>query len=388
MNTALTQLYEYIGHQINGTPRQKSIFICWLSQPIYLLIGCGSAAGLLLSVWVEEVYNPLLWAGIGWGFFASIAWAMLGIYGTRHTMSGEQEIQFSQLTILLFGLSGVVSLLLVGPFNLVTGIVLTGCVLIGLLLFPARQITLVFGFSIAVILAYAILISLGGTLYRPLLSPVAEQPAQLWYNLMILLAATLIVIKDSFTVAALTDTWRHREARTLHQASTDPLTGVANRGHCSRILEQAFQTSAQTGSPLSVVLVDVDHFKQINDSYGHHTGDLALQLIAKSLGHALREKDLVGRHGGEEFLLILPGTDADNAIRVAERCAQALREIVIPGVHPLPDTQLSASFGVCSESAGPHTSPRQMIEDADRAMYQAKRSGRDRVILAMPTQPF
>lgn len=382
MNTWVQGLYQYIGHQINGSPQQKSIFICWLSLPIYLLIGFGSLAGLILSRWTVEIYNPLLWAGVLWGFSATLLWAGLGYAGGNREMTEEQQQRFAQLTIVLFGISGIVSLLLVGPFNLVTGIVLTGCILIGLLLFPARQITLIFALSIAAILAYSVIISLGGALYRPLLAPIHAPAAQLWYDLMVLLAATLIIVKDSFTVAALTNTWRHREAQTLHQASTDPLTGVANRGYATRVLEQAFRHAEQSGKPLSVVLVDVDHFKQINDRYGHQVGDLALQLVASSLRDTLRDNDLVGRYGGEEFLLILPGTDAHNAIGVAERCAQALRDITVPGIRELPPLKLTASFGVHSEHPNGDSSPQTMVELADIAMYQAKHTGRDRVVLA------
>ena len=382
MNTIINRLYQYIGQQINGTPRQKSVFICWISQPIYLLIGFGSLGGLLLSLRIDEIYNPLLWAGAVWGGTACLLWAALGRYGAARTMTEAQELRFSQLIIMLFGLSGIVSLLLVGPFNLVTGIALTGCVLIGLLLFPARQISLIFSLSIIVILAYSVTISLGGSNYQPLLAPVHDPAAQLWYDLMVLLAATLIIIKDSFTVAALTNSWRHREARTLHQASTDPLTGVANRGHCTRALEHAFMDSRMTGTPLAVVLVDVDHFKQINDRYGHQMGDLALQLVARCLQDTLRDNDLVGRYGGEEFLLILPGSDEQNALRVSERCAQALRDITLPNIANLPAIQLTASFGVCSEIAGSDTSPQAMVARADAAMYKAKHAGRDRVMLA------
>lgn len=382
MTASIQGLYQYIGHQINGSPQQKSIFICWLSLPIYLLIGFGSTAGLIVSRWTIEVYNPLLWGGVLWGFSATLLWATLGFVGSHREMAEEQQHGFAQRIIALFGISGIISLLLVGPFNLVTGIVLTGSTLIGLLLFPSRQITLIFALSIAAILAYSVIISLVDTLYVPLLAPVHDPAAQLWYDLMVLLAATLILVKDSFTVAALTTTWRHREEQTLHQASTDPLTGVANRGYATQALEQAFRHAEQSGKPLSVVLVDVDHFKQINDRYGHQVGDLALQLVARSLRDTLRDNDLVGRYGGEEFLLILPGTDAHNAIGVAERCAQALREITVPGIRDLPSLKLTASFGVHSERVGTDSSPQVMVEMADIAMYQAKQAGRDRVVLA------
>jgi diguanylate cyclase (GGDEF)-like protein len=380
MTKQLKELYQLIGKQINGTPREKGIFICWIGQPIYWIISLGCAAGLLISRFIEEVYNPLLWAGLVWGLIASLAWLAIALFGSRRQMSDAQENRFANFTILFFGLSGVASLLLVGPFNLVTGIVLTGCVLIGLLLFPATQITLVFALSMAAILAYAIVISLEGTLYRPLLAPLDYQPAQVWYDLMTILAAGLIIIKDAFTVAALTSTWRNREASTFSRSIRDPLTGIANRGHLMQTLTQQLAMPPRGRKSLAVVLVDVDFFKQINDRYGHATGDQALIHVAATLQGNLRDNDLLGRYGGEEFLMLLPGATLAQASNVAERCAEALRRdaLAIPGS---PGIKLTASFGVTSTATQSAVDAHTLIEEADRAMYTAKHQGRDRVVI-------
>jgi len=376
----LEELYRLIGRQINGTPREKGIFICWIGQPIYWVIILGCASGLVISRFIEGVYNPLLWAGLAWGLIASLVWFAIALFASRRQMSDAQENRFASFTILFFGLSGIVSLLLVGPFNLVTGIVLTGCVLIGLLLFPAPQITLVFALSMGAILAYAIAISLDSTLYRPLLSPVDYQPAQVWYDLMTIIAAGLIIIKDAFTVAALTSTWRHREASTFDRSIRDPLTGVANRGHLLQTLTHQLAMPTRARKGLAVVLMDVDFFKQINDRYGHATGDQALIHVAETLQDNLRDNDLLGRYGGEEFLMLLPGASLSQAHNVAERCAEALRHnaMAIPGS---PAIKLTASFGVSSASAQSAMDAHTLIEEADRAMYTAKHQGRDRVVV-------
>ena len=376
----LEELYRLIGRQINGTPREKGIFICWIGQPIYWIIFLGCAAGLVISRFIEGVYNPLLWAGLAWGLIASLAWLAMALFASRRRMSDTQGNRFASFTILLFGLSGIVSLLLVGPFNLVTGIVLTGCVLIGLLLFPATQITLVFVLSMGAILAYAIAISLDTSLYRPLLAPVDYPPAQVWYDLMTIMAAGLIITKDAFTVAALTSTWRHREASTFDRSIRDPLTGVANRGHLLQTLTQLLAVPANNRKNLSVVLMDVDFFKQINDRYGHATGDQALVHVATTLQDSLRDNDLLGRYGGEGFLMLLPGANLSQAHNVAERCAEALRRnaMSIPGS---PAIKLTASFGVSSTSGQAPMDAHTLIEEADRAMYTAKHEGRDRVVI-------
>ena len=375
----LEELYRLIGQQINGSPREKGIFICWIGQPIYWVIFLGCAAGLTLSVFIEGVYNPLLWAGLAWGLIASLMWLAIALFGSRTPMSESGETRFANFTILLFGLSGIVSLLLVGPFNLVTGIVLTGCVLIGLLLFPAPQITLVFACSMAAILAYAIAVSLDSTLYRPLLSPVDYRPAQVWYDMMTIMAAGLIIIKDSFTVAALTSTWRHREASTFDRSIRDPLTGVVNRGHLLQTLNQQLSLPVRNRKSLAVVLMDVDHFKQINDRYGHAIGDQALIHVAETLQDNLRDNDLLGRYGGEEFLMLLPGATLSQAQNVAERCAEALRRNTMP-IAGSPAIKLTASFGVSSTGDASAIDAHTLIEEADRAMYTAKHQGRDRVV--------
>ena len=371
-------LYQRIGQQINGTPRQKGVFICFLGQPIYWLIFLGCAGGLVISRFIDGVYNPLLWAGLTWGLLSSLLWLALAWYGIRIRMSERQETRFANLTILLFGASGIISLLLVGPFNLVTGIVLTGCVLIGLLLFPAPQISLVFGLSMAAILAYAIMVSLESTVYRPLLSPVENPQAQVWYDVMTIFAATLIIIKDAFTVAALTSTWRHREASTLDRSIRDPLTGIVNRGHLLQALGQQLNRLHPGRQTLSVILMDVDFFKQINDRYGHAIGDQALVHVATTLQGNLRDNDLLGRYGGEEFLMMLPGATLAQASSIAERCADALRRhaMTMPG-HPA--LRITASFGVSSTSLKDNKDVHTLIEEADRAMYHAKHLGRDRV---------
>jgi len=376
----LEELYRLIGQQINGSPREKGIFISLIGQPIYWIIFLGCASGLVISHFVKGVYNPLLWAGLAWGLIASLLWFAIARFGSRQPMSEAQENRFANFTILFFGVTGIVSLLLVGPFNLVTGIVLTGCVLIGLLLFPATQITLVFILSMAAILAYAIVVSLDTTLYRPLLAPVDYRPAQVWYDIITIIAAGLIITKDSFTVAALTSTWRHREASTFDRSIRDPLTGVANRGHLLQTLTHQLAMPTRARKGLAVVLMDVDFFKQINDRYGHATGDQALIHVAETLQDNLRDNDLLGRYGGEEFLMLLPGATLSQAHNVAERCAEALRHNAM-AITGSPAIKLTASFGVSSASAQSAMDAHTLIEEADRAMYTAKHQGRDRVVV-------
>jgi diguanylate cyclase (GGDEF)-like protein len=127
-------------------------------------------------------------------------------------------------------------------------------------------------------------------------------------------------------------------------------------------------------TPLSVVLADLDGFKDVNDLHGHAVGDAVLRVFAAVLRETLRESDVAGRWGGEEFLLLLPGADEEGAAQLAERVRERFAERAIPGA---PDIHPTASFGV-AEYAG-ETNSEQFVAAADSALYRAKRAGKDRV---------
>jgi diguanylate cyclase (GGDEF)-like protein len=158
------------------------------------------------------------------------------------------------------------------------------------------------------------------------------------------------------------------------QALVDGLTGLANRRAASDALHGETARAERLETPLSVVLADLDEFKEVNDAHGHAVGDEVLRVVAEVLRETLRESDVAGRWGGEEFLLLLPGADEEGAAQLAERVRVALAARSIPSV---PGLHVTASFGV-AEYAG-ETTPEQLLEAADGALYRAKRAGKDRV---------
>jgi diguanylate cyclase (GGDEF)-like protein len=158
------------------------------------------------------------------------------------------------------------------------------------------------------------------------------------------------------------------------QALVDGLTGLANRRAASDALLAEVARAERLETPLSVVLADLDEFKEVNDVHGHAVGDEVLRVVAEVLRETLRESDVAGRWGGEEFLLLLPGADEQGAAQLAERVRVALAARSIPSVRGL---RVTASFGV-AEYAG-ETNPEQLLEAADGALYRAKRAGKDRV---------
>ena len=158
------------------------------------------------------------------------------------------------------------------------------------------------------------------------------------------------------------------------QALLDGLTGLANRRAASDALHAEAARAERLETPLSVVLADLDGFKDVNDEHGHAVGDEVLRIVAEVLRETLRESDVAGRWGGEEFLLLLPGADEEGAAQLAERVRAELAARSIPS---LPGLHVTASFGV-AEYAG-ETNTEQLVAAADSALYRAKRAGKDRV---------
>ncbi len=167
-------------------------------------------------------------------------------------------------------------------------------------------------------------------------------------------------------------------------ANTDPLTKVANRRCFETWCERELERSARTGDKFSLILLDLDHFKLINDRYGHATGDAALCLVASRLQHNLRAIDLLGRWGGEEFVALLPGADQDAAQQVAQRlrtCVELLSmsSLRISRSGLTDELRLTVSVGVTTYR-GTNDTLTSLFSRCDRALYAAKASGRNRIV--------
>ncbi|WP_338771394.1 diguanylate cyclase [Massilia sp. METH4] len=162
----------------------------------------------------------------------------------------------------------------------------------------------------------------------------------------------------------------------------DGLTGLYNRAWLNDVLPRLVSTAQVTRAPLSLIMLDIDHFKQFNDSHGHLQGDGALRVAAGILAGALRPTDFAVRYGGEELMVILPDTTGAVAAGVAERLCERMREAVVFEDMRLPLPHITASFGVASLAGG--QDDHALIANADAALYEAKAAGRDRVAVAVP----
>jgi diguanylate cyclase (GGDEF)-like protein len=166
------------------------------------------------------------------------------------------------------------------------------------------------------------------------------------------------------------------QATLKEQAERDPLTGLYNRRTLMETLETDFNLARSTSQPVSLVMIDIDHFKRINDSFGHRAGDHVLQRIAEMLLNGTRQGDYLCRYGGEEFVIVLPGAFLVQAQERAEELRAAIENLqVTPGPHP---THITISLGAAEFPRHGNT-PDEVLHQADLALYAAKEAGRNRV---------
>ncbi|MBY5803361.1 PleD family two-component system response regulator [Rhizobium leguminosarum] len=177
------------------------------------------------------------------------------------------------------------------------------------------------------------------------------------------------------------DRLRASVKQTIELAVTDPLTGLYNRRYLDNHLNVLFNRSMARGRPLSVLITDIDRFKQVNDTYGHDGGDEVLREFANRVRSTIRGADLACRYGGEEFVVVMPDTSPEIAATVAERLRAAIESAPFMLKHSGEALNVTASFGIASRIASVLT-PDQLMKQADLALYEAKNTGRNRVVAA------
>jgi len=193
-------------------------------------------------------------------------------------------------------------------------------------------------------------------------------------------------VKVHVKLKNLQDEMKEKNKRLEELTRTDPLTGLWNRRYFMERFNSEYSRARRHQIPLTYVMLDLDHFKKVNDHYGHVAGDEALILTAKLLQDSLREHDACGRYGGEEFSMLLPETDPQGAFSVADRCRQSVAdaELVVEGQK----ISLSISMGISTLWPGSEWSVSDVIRYADGALYRSKENGRNRVTICNPDPDF
>ena len=305
----------------------------------------------------------------------AIGWAMR----KRH----PDAAWFQYLTTMYYALTMTYLSYTVGTMTFMTGVVMLGAPVAGFILLERTPVLLAFLTALSASVALSVLSMLGKVPYAPLVIPPTTPEAQLFwavstYFLSLIPIVVLILMADRALYS-----WRQREAHIHEISRTDALTGIHNRRSILELLEKELARTRRHGPPLSVVILDLDHFKQINDTHGHPTGDRVLQQAAHLIQKSIRQCDAVGRFGGEEFLLLLPDTTLEGAHALAERCRARLAAEYIADDNGIPFT-ISGSFGLACNQQCLDLPSGNLIKAADDALYRAKHGGRNRVEAVAP----
>ena len=300
----------------------------------------------------------------------------IGLLLLCHFCSQQRWVEkfMPMLSVQLFTLVLLIHGYFVGSFSPATMVGYVGWACVGLILFDRKIIYCALAPATIVLLLLNYLSTFAGLPYAPLfnMEPMNQTVMHPFWVMSMFFFLVPLMLVCLFLFEILLSQWRIREATIATLSRIDPLTNVMNRRSIANQLEQLHQ---QRKALYSVVLLDLDHFKHINDNYGHDMGDQVLIQVAECLAQHVREQDMIGRFGGEEFILLLPNTTTEQAQHVAERCRIALTELNF--VYEQQPFSISASFGVSSSQNA--SEPQQIIRQADQALYAVKTAGRNQV---------
>lgn len=262
---------------------------------------------------------------------------------------------------------------MIGVLSPATMVSYVSLVTVGLVLFN-RKIVYYTLIPVTLFLILSNYLSLQGQIsYAPLFN-LSTSPYQnkFWViSMLYFIVPILIICLILFEI--LLSQWRHREQLIQHLSQIDPLTNTLNRRSIKACLEKLEHKPTKA---YALILIDLDHFKQINDQYGHNKGDETLIQVSQALSQIIRDNDVVGRFGGEEFILILHQSSLAQAQNIAERCRQAIQALHL--LSNVGDTiKVTASFGIAFSST--ETNPQKLLSQADKALYEAKACGRNQV---------
>ncbi|MCU4413073.1 GGDEF domain-containing protein [Acinetobacter sp. WU_MDCI_Axc73] len=364
---------------MNWSPIQKCTLI--------LVLACG--IHITWIVWKIFIFlNPQVWSLVNYPLVQTTFWIdvidlfllMILIYPTiyyRDQRWAQSVVPW--LSIILFTLTLCSGGYLIGTLSPATMIGYVSMVGVGLILFQRRFIYVCMIPATIMLLSCTYLSTQHLIPYAPIFNLGQSQliafTHPFWVSSMIFFSAPILVSCLLLFEILLTQ-WRNREEYIERLSQIDPLTSLLNRRSINLCLQNLHQNLLSSKSCYAVILLDLDHFKQINDHYGHHIGDEVLIKVANCLSNNIRRQDYIGRFGGEEFILLLPHTPLNQAKIIAERCRVAIQKLSI-SVNDQTQLHISASFGVAISQYP--CDPKEILQQADQALYAVKATGRNQV---------
>lgn len=354
--------------------------------------GLGIYAGTLLFITIATFRNSL---GEDLNTSSWIQASFLSyVYGLICFLLAYSNERFENRTtprwyingsLIIFMAGNILALIYVGTFTVIAGVAMSGAPMIGMLLYNKNVVIAPLAIGLSLSMGWFIATYLGFFEYAYILHNSDNRHNNTAW-LMLNLGATIPQILSIFYIAwVYVELWKIREKQALHLSRTDPLTQTVNRRYFISALTKAITKSVEEQRSISLLMIDLDYFKEVNDTYNHQVGDAVLIDTVACLKSHLPKDSLLSRYGGEEFCIMMPNTSLEQACAHANRLREALEAHVFK--YPHEDTpitlHITTSIGVSQWSPDlPEISWANMLSDADQALYQAKNNGRNQVVCA------
>jgi len=365
------------GSPFGWNARDRALYVQFLTALLMVIVSfsftvLGGWPFLLERPEDEAALRSITILAIG----ALLFW--LGLYlWTRvfHDRRGTKLSWLLGVTVAAHVLTGTAVCYALGPYTAVSGLLTVAALLLGMVLLERRWLWIaVVGWLLSMSLMH--LASQAGLLpFLSLFDVSLERASSAKVVAARAAAAALIYIPLAIVMDHLISMWRQDERTLFEAAQFDSLTGAYTRGFAIAVMQRALLKAYSDSKPLAVLMLDLDHFKRINDAHGHARGDLVLKQTIRAMQSTLRAGDIVGRFGGEEFVVLLPGADLKQAMGAAERCRAAVEKMKITDA---PYLSVTASVGVAAfPEHGEDLDT--LLKASDNAMYAAKDNGRNRI---------
>lgn len=376
----LVRLSRSIGSPLDWTDVQKTVLLFVPPVP-FILFYIARIESLLAHPEAEPYIDrpSLVFVERMLFLFLGVFGALMATWLVLRRSHGSHDV-FVRTAIYAWFVSIGLASYVVGPFSspVLLGFLAGG--MTAFLLFDAHRVASGAVLGMAVLIGTTILERLHVIPYGPVFAGVVfdgRRPPDtwVWWNLAFTVVLTSFVLAATGVAMTLA---RQRQAEIAMLLRVDPLTGLVNRRTIDATLALEVARSKRSGIGFAVVMIDLDHFKKINDTYGHAAGDMVLVETGVAVRGSLREVDVAGRYGGEELILLLPDTDLRGARAVAERVRLAIAELALhlDGREPL---RVTASAGCAAFVPATHADADEVVRRADAALYRAKERGRNRV---------